>query len=123
MTKYDLFLSYSTADRAAVEEIRTHLEALGVSTFLDRTNLPAGQPWPQELEQALLSCKGVAVFVGNRPELGKWQLRESWMALDLQAKAKEHSFPVGRWCADSARWASSGRHVDHRDRRRVMISM
>ena len=29
----------------------------------------------------------------------------------------------GRWCADSARWASSGRHVDHRDRRRVMISM
>ena len=30
---------------------------------------------------------------------------------------------LGRWCADSARWASSGRHVDHRDRRRVMISM
>ena len=29
---------------------------------------------------------------------------------------------TGRWCADSARWASSGRHVDHRDRRRVMIS-
>ena len=29
----------------------------------------------------------------------------------------------GRWCADSARWASSGRHVDHRDRQRVMISM
>ena len=29
----------------------------------------------------------------------------------------------GRWCADSARWASSGRHVAHRDRRRVMISM
>ena len=28
-----------------------------------------------------------------------------------------------RWCADSAQWASSGRHVDHRDRRRVMISM
>ena len=28
-----------------------------------------------------------------------------------------------RWCADSAWWASSGRHVDHRDRRRVMISM
>ena len=28
-----------------------------------------------------------------------------------------------RWCADSARWVSSGRHVDHCDRRRVMISM
>ena len=32
-------------------------------------------------------------------------------------------YETGRWCADSARWASSGRHVDHRDRRRVMISM
>ena len=38
--------------------------------------------------------------------------------VDLRALPGER-----RWCADSARWASSGRHVDHRDRRRVMISM
>ena len=36
---------------------------------------------------------------------------------------RDHGVAVRRWCADSARWASSGRHVDHRDRRRVMISM
>ena len=45
--------------------------------------------------------------------------------LDTIARAdhisREHV--VRRWCADSARWASSGRHVAHRDRRRVMISM
>ena len=40
---------------------------------------------------------------------------ESWI-VERVAEAR-------RWCADSARWASSGRHVDHRDRRRVMISM
>ena len=28
-----------------------------------------------------------------------------------------------RWCADSARWASSGRHVDHRDRRCCMKTL
>ena len=38
-------------------------------------------------------------------------------------RAFEHGGQGRRWCADSARWASSGRHVDHRDRRRVMISM
>ena len=43
--------------------------------------------------------------------------------LVLQQLAKEaHRGVPRRWCADSARWASSG-HVDHRDRRRVMISM
>ena len=42
----------------------------------------------------------------------------------LAAMLEEDRVAVcGRWCADSARWASSGRHVDHRDRRRVMISM
>ena len=41
--------------------------------------------------------------------------------LDEFADVQNRSFR--RWCADSARWASSGRHVDQRDRRRVMISM
>ena len=48
--------------------------------------------------------------------------------IDLAIGTKFPSYFVrhpnkGRWCADSARWASSGRHVDHRDRRRVMISL
>ena len=42
--------------------------------------------------------------------------------LSVTQTAKSYS-DNRRWCADSARWASSGRHVDHRDRRRVMISM
>ena len=39
------------------------------------------------------------------------------------ASPAARSIAPWRWCADSARWASSGRHVDHCDRRRVMISM
>ena len=45
-------------------------------------------------------------------------------ALALASELHNGQYRKGRrWCADSARWASSGRHVDHRDRRRVMISM
>ena len=40
-----------------------------------------------------------------------------------RAEGGDRAADEGRWCADSARWASSGRHVDHRDRRRVRISM
>ena len=65
------------------------------------------------------------------------QLDGGWSVVDEHHLEKEYRFDdfrqaldftnrvgeMGRWCADSARWASSGRHVDHRDRRRVMISM
>ena len=43
--------------------------------------------------------------------------------LSFDSRMLAYEFARRRWCADSARWASSGRHVDHRDRRRVMISM
>ena len=53
--------------------------------------------------------------------------RRGWKKLHLGVDPTgvivAHALAEGRWCADSARWASSGRHVDHRDRRRVMISM
>ena len=46
-----------------------------------------------------------------------------WAVLQSVAPKLGCKAETRRWCADSARWASSGRHVDHRDRRRVMISM
>ena len=53
-------------------------------------------------------------------------INRSWQVgirVQLRHQHGDGGFDIGRWCADSARWASSGRHVDHRDRRRVMISM
>ena len=51
-----------------------------------------------------------------------WQATDTQLNQQVALKILPDAF-AGRWCADSARWASSGRHVDHRDRRRVMISM
>jgi len=41
---YDVFLSYSRADSAAADTLRARLKEAGLSAFLDRYSLPAGQP-------------------------------------------------------------------------------
>jgi WD40 repeat protein len=94
MTSVDLFLSYQRSDGESVQNVRQILEARGVSTFFDRENLVAGLPWPQALEDALRSVRAVAVFVGR--ELGLWQKREMWFALDRQTQEERagRSFPV-----------------------------
>jgi hypothetical protein len=91
----NVFLSYSRADTPAVRQIQAYLKQAGLATFLDRDQLPAGQPWLSALEQAIARCAAVAVLVGTAG-LGTWQQREVQLALDRQAEAERtgHPFPV-----------------------------
>jgi len=90
----NLFLSYNGFDRAAVRTIQRLVHARGITTFLDHDSLIRGLPWPSALEDALRVCRGVAVFVGR--ELGAWQKRELWYALDRQTSEETlgRRFPV-----------------------------
>ena len=89
-----LFLSFNSADRTSVIAVQKLLKARGVTTFLDRDNLVSVLAWPQALEQALRAVDGVAVFIGR--ELGGWQKREMWFALDRQVREEKEgrAFPV-----------------------------
>jgi WD40 repeat protein len=91
---YDVFLSYSRADWAAAETLRARLEEAGLSAFLDRYSLPAGQPWQPWLECHLASCRALVVLVGGA--FGEWQQREIQLGLDRQASAEKtgQRFPV-----------------------------
>ncbi len=93
--KYDVFLSYSGADRETVNAISKLLTAQGVSSFLDRDHLVPGQPWPQALEDGLKTSSGVVVFLGPSG-LGPWQKREMGFALDRQVQEERvgRTFPV-----------------------------
>ena len=73
---------------------RRLLLARGITTFLDRDNLVTGLPWRQALEQALRGARAVAVFIGR--QLGGWQKREMWYALDRQVSEEKQgrAFPV-----------------------------
>ena len=82
---FDVFLSYNSRDRAAVEGVANQLRAQNLTPFLDRWYLGPGLRWRPKLEESLASCKGVAVFIG--PEgMGSWQQREVDVALDRQSQ-------------------------------------
>jgi tetratricopeptide (TPR) repeat protein len=92
---YDVFLSYSRIDADAVGHVQSRLKEAGLSTFIDRDQLPSGQPWLSALAQAIAHSDAVAVFVGPTG-LGTWQQREIQLALDRQAEAERSGrpFPV-----------------------------
>ena len=60
----DVFLSYSRTDADAVTAVRACLTEAGITSFLDRTKLPADQPWRPFLERELGRSGAVAVFPG-----------------------------------------------------------
>ncbi len=92
---YDVFLSYSRADSAAAETLRARLREAGLSAFLDRYSLPAGQPWQPWLEQHLGACRALLALVGPRG-LGGWQQREIQVGISRQVSAEKAAqvFPV-----------------------------
>ena len=89
-----IFLSYNSTDRPSVLAVQRLLQARGITTFLDRDQLSPGLPWPLALEEGLRGVLAVAVFIGR--ELGGWQKREMWFALDRQVSEEKQNrrFPV-----------------------------
>jgi len=89
-----LFLSYNSIDRPSVVALQKLLTARGIGTFLDRDQLVPGLPWPSALGEGLRGVSAVAVFIGR--ELGGWQKREMWFALDRQVieEKQGRAFPV-----------------------------
>jgi hypothetical protein len=43
--QYDVFISYSSRDRAMAEELANHLRESDLFPFFDRWRLPGGKPW------------------------------------------------------------------------------
>jgi hypothetical protein len=80
-TRYDVFLSHNSADKAAVEVVALRLrDEAGVRPFLDKWALVPGESWIPGLERAIEGSGVVAVFFG--PEgVGRWHEEEKQLAL------------------------------------------
>jgi hypothetical protein len=89
--QYDVFISYNSIDQALVTALASQLKNKQLNVFLDRWHLIPGQPWPERLRNVLSSCAAVAVCIGPG-EMGPWQLREMYFALERQNR--EPDFPV-----------------------------
>ena len=57
MSRYDVFLSHSSADKPAVEKPRPEAPEAGIEPFLDKWHLIPGNLWAAALEEALRSRK------------------------------------------------------------------
>ncbi|WP_233847207.1 nSTAND1 domain-containing NTPase [Paraburkholderia sp. HD33-4] len=91
---FDVFLSYHWRDHAQVESLARRLREAGLRVFLDRWYLVPGTNWVNALDTTLTRCRSVAVCLGA--EVGPWQQREQYSALERQV-AEERSgtaFPV-----------------------------
>ena len=83
--RYDVFLSHSSPDKVAVENLAQRLRQEGLEPFLDRWHLVPGAPWQEALEEALDQSRTSAIFLG--PEgLGPWQNEEMRGALNQRAR-------------------------------------
>ena len=86
--KYDLFLSYNSADRAEVSQFLVRLRGLPepINTFIDREELTLGKNWFEEIQVAVTNSRAIAVFYGKNG-LGRWQNLEMILAIDQQTTA------------------------------------
>lgn len=84
-TPFDIFLSYNSRDRAAVERIAFLLRQEGFVPWFDASDLVAGGDWQDGIEQGLRHAKGCAVFLGPHG-FGDWQIQEMKVAASMAAK-------------------------------------
>ena len=80
-TSFHVFLSHSSADKPAVEELARRLAKEGIQAWLDKWNLIPGGPWQPAIEKALAESETCAVFLGLSG-FGPWQNEEMRAAID-----------------------------------------
>lgn len=95
-TQFDVFLSYSEADQAAILALANALlTQSGLQPFLDRWHLIPGRPWQEEIETALAQSATVAVCVGPSG-ISPWHNEQMRVALDdaVRSRSEIRVIPV-----------------------------
>jgi hypothetical protein len=87
--RFDVFLSYNSEDREAVQAVAVHLaDRAKMAPWFDRWELIPGEPWGEHLERGLKAAATCAVFVGKSGQ-GPWQTKELYAALDCQGNGPD----------------------------------
>lgn len=83
--RFDVFLSYNSADRDVVASIAERLQGERLEPWWDRWALTPGVPWQEEIVEGLRASGACAVLVGPTG-IGAWAREELAVAHDLAAK-------------------------------------
>lgn len=92
---YDVFISHSSADKPAVEQLARRLQERGLRPFLDKWHLIPGAPWVPALAQALAESETAAVLFGPAAP-APWRNEEMQLALirTVRTRADFRLIPV-----------------------------
>ena len=90
---FHVFLSHSSADKPAVEELARRLAKEGIQAWLDKWHLIPGNPWQPDIEKALAGSETCAVFMGPSG-FGPWQNEEMRAAIDQRVRDSGRRFRV-----------------------------
>ena len=94
-----VFLSHSSADRSAAEQLAETLEQRGISVFIDVNTLVSGTDFSEEASDLILHSDAVILLLSINSQRSKWVERELTHALEsnklvvpvlLDAEAKEN---------------------------------
>ena len=90
---FHVFLSHSSTDKPAVEEIARRLAKEGIQAWLDKWHLIPGDSWQPAIEKALAESEICAVFVGPSG-FGPWQNEEMRAAIDRRVSDSKRRLRV-----------------------------
>src|SRR5271166_5533676 len=90
---FNVFLSHSSTDKPAVEELARRLAKEGIQAWLDKWHLIPGDSWQPAIEKALAESETCAVFVGPSG-FGPWQNEEMRAAIDQRVRDSDRRFRV-----------------------------
>jgi tetratricopeptide (TPR) repeat protein/energy-coupling factor transporter ATP-binding protein EcfA2 len=89
LIEYDVFLSYNSCDKLAVEAVARRLtDEAGLRVFLDSSNIVPGMAWQVELEVAIERSANVAVFIGSEAR-GEWAAAELRLLLERSVRQRD----------------------------------
>lgn len=74
--QYDVFISYSSADRPWALKLAKDLRAKSIQVFLDKDRLDIGKPWATELAAAVQGSKHLVVLWSDNANDSVWVRRE-----------------------------------------------
>jgi hypothetical protein len=72
-----VFISYQRSDEAFARQVREHLVAAGVQTWMDQFDIPVGAYWPDEIDRGL-SASDIVVGVLSPDAVESRNVKNEW---------------------------------------------
>lgn len=88
MTHFDIFISYSSKDKAVADQVVAHIEKAGYTCWVAPRNIEGGAEYSEVIEKAILECQVfLLIFSENSAQ-------SSWVKSELNIAFSENKYLV-----------------------------